>query len=345
MLLLPWHQAAFQDFSRQYQQARLGHAWLISGMPGIGKLQFCQYLGKWLFCRHRTDAGPCNECQDCHWFDVGTHPDWQLLLPEKKTITVGQIRELIGFAQNTSQRGTKVLVINPAEGMNLNAANALLKILEEPPEDTFLMLISHQPGQLLATLRSRCQHLKLSLPGQEEAAAWLVEQGAREPTRLLLKAQGAPLRALALMENDVLVEQEVVLAQLEAILRGDIAPVQAAKKCEKFSIQTSIEYLLDACQELLSTLQSGKALDDEELQPLLGTLQSLNVTGKSTGQGNNDLVSRLHTFYQQLMSTYKVVMAPNNANALLILEGVFGGWMHTVRSVRTAGRASGVSQG
>src|SRR5690606_2985727 len=104
MAFLPWCEPPFQHLRQLQEQDRLGHAWLISGPAGIGKLHFVQELARWLFCSAPTAQGACGECQDCHLFEVGSHPDWLLLQPEKKTITVGQIRELIDFAQNTSQR-------------------------------------------------------------------------------------------------------------------------------------------------------------------------------------------------------------------------------------------------
>src|SRR5688572_26938007 len=155
--LLPWQQAQFNRLHALWSNARLAHAWLLTGLPGVGKLSFALHLTRHLLCRQATAQGPCGNCQDCHLFSVGSHPDWLLLQPETRQLKIEQIRDAIGFAQNTSQRGgAKVIVLEPAEAMNLNAANALLKILEEPPAGTFLLLISGQPGLLLPTLRSRC---------------------------------------------------------------------------------------------------------------------------------------------------------------------------------------------
>ena len=147
------------------------------------------------------------------------------------------------------------------------------------------------------------------------------------------------------MENDILIEHEVVLEQLEALLQGTIAPVVAAKKCEKIAIQTSVEYLLNSCRDLLATLQCGNTLADHELQPLLELLQGSAQTA-AAGDRNNELVTQLHAYYQYLVSTYKIVLAPNNANALLILEGVLGGWVHMFRMVRAnTARPAGLLQG
>jgi DNA polymerase-3 subunit delta' len=318
MAFLPWCEAPFARLRQLREQGRLGHAWLIAGPVGVGKLQFVQELARWLYCAAPMPQGACGACQDCHLFDVGTHPDWRLLQPEKKQLTVGQVRELIDFAQVTSQRGTKVLVLAPAEAMNINAANALLKILEEPPPDTMLFLVSHQSAQLLATLRSRCQQLNFKLPEREQALAWLRAQGAAEPERLLAKAKGAPLKALELTAGDTLAAQDTVLAQLQALLNGATTPIQAAKTCEKFAVQTSIEYLLSTCQALLRSVQTGFA-PEAETAPLLERLRGLGSTAT--------LPPLLHSYQQQVQAAYKVALAPNNANALLMLEALFGGWV------------------
>lgn len=318
MALLPWCEAPSQRLRQLREQGRLGHAWLVAGPQGVGKLQFVQDVARWMFCSQPTSHGACGECQDCHLFDVGTHPDWLLLQPEKKQITVGQVRELIDFAHNTSQRGAKVLVIAPAEAMNVNAANALLKILEEPPPETLLVLVSHQSGQLLATLRSRCQQLQLTLPERAQALLWLREQGAEEAERLLDKAKGAPLKALDLAHNDVLATQDTMLAQLQALLDGKLTAIQAAKTCEKFAVQTSIEYLLSCCHDLLRALQAGLQ-PSEELRPLLNRLNQIGTAPA--------LLPALHAYQQQVQAAYKVAVAPNNANALLMLEALFGGWL------------------
>ena len=325
MAFLPWCQPAFDHLRHLREQNRFGHAWLIGGPPGVGKLHFVQELARWLFCSTPTAQGACGECQDCHLFDVGSHPDWLLLQPEKKQITVGQVRELIEFAQGTSQRGMQVLVIAPAEAMNLNAANAVLKILEEPPPNTVLLLVSHQTTQLLATLRSRCQQLPIPLPSTAQALAWLQHQGISGVERLLTKAKGAPLKALSLASDDVLVAQDMVLAQLVALMGSTTKPIQAAKMCEKFSVQTSIEFMLSLCQELLRALQTGAA-PTSEVEPLLDQLRARGA--------QHALISLLHDYQVQVQAAYKVALAPNNANALLMLEALFGSWVKMRERVR-----------
>lgn len=317
---LPWHQNAFLQLQEQAHAKRLAHAWLFSGPEGIGKLAFARHLAKYLLCRAPVGNMPCGACNDCHYFSAGTHPDWRLLQPEKKLITIDQIRESIEYASNKSQRGGyQILCVYPAEAMNNNAANALLKLLEEPPPQTILLLVSHQPGMLLATLRSRCQHLQLPTPDLDEARRWLEAQGfTGDAAGLLQKAHGAPLRALAMSDTGLIAEHETILANLQDLLAGSSSPVAAARKCEKISVAATIEFLMQSVATLLKALQTNGPLVDGDLQGLQRLLPE--------GNKPRERQMALHALYVFLGNTRKVAMASNNPNPLLILEQVFGEW-------------------
>ena len=149
----------------------------------------------------------------------GSHPDFRRLEPEnlaavqgeaeqggeRKTsvqISVEQVRELSGFINISSHRGgAKVVLIHPAEALNVNAANALLKNLEEPPPNCYFLLVAHRWHQLLPTLRSRCEQVVLPLPGRKEAHDWLGQQKLGNADLALAQAGGAPLLALKFDEE------------------------------------------------------------------------------------------------------------------------------------------------
>jgi len=318
--LLPWQHKEFDQFCKQAALERHGHAWLLSGAEGIGKLSLVSHLARTLFCRQRQGNVPCGTCTDCHLFAAGTHPDWRLLQPEKKLITIDQIREAIDYASNMPQRTTfKILCLEPAEAMNLNAANALLKLLEEPPPGTVLFLVSHQPGLLLATLRSRCQHLKLPLPPTAAGVAWLQAQGySGDSAALLQKAQGAPLRALAMTETGLLAEHELLLELVQELLAGQATPVQAARRCEKFSLRGSLDFLMHTLSQLLRSFQGDIALQDADLKELRERLQSVGEDPRG--------VMALHVLYENMKTAGRAASSPNNPNPLLILETMFADW-------------------
>ncbi|MEY4641204.1 MAG: hypothetical protein RLZZ227_1198 [Pseudomonadota bacterium] len=319
-VLLPWHEDGFRQLQSRVSAGRLGHAWLFTGHQGTGKLLLARYLAQYLLCSSK-EGKPCGTCPDCHLFSVDTHPDFRLMQPEKKLITIDQIRDTIEFAQNMSRRGgMKILIFEPAEAMNLNAANALLKLLEEPPQQTLLLLVSHQPGLLLATIRSRCQVLRCGLPPQDMAIRWLDDSGfSGNASVALQRAGGAPLRAVSQVDGALQAERLQLLTCLQGLAAGKLYPVEAAKKCEKFNITASIDYQLECVADLSACAQRARSLHDPDLGTLAEQLNLMQQPG---------VYSRhLHRLYAELQEARRVAMASNNANPLLLLEAVFGRWL------------------
>ena len=196
------------------------HALLIHGPQGVGKLELAKQFAQSVLCEAAaTSEAPCGQCAACRWFVAGSHPDFRQIEPQALSrlvegadeapaapargakpsveIKVDQIRGLDDFLNLKSHRGgPRVALIHPAEAMNPNAANALLKGLEQPPGQAMFVLVSHQPARLLATVRSRCVAVPVPVPGYEASRAWLERQDVREPDAWLSYAAGSPLRAL-----------------------------------------------------------------------------------------------------------------------------------------------------
>jgi DNA polymerase-3 subunit delta' len=189
------------------------------------------------------------------------HPDLRLIEPVERddegnpmpvdAIVVERIRELIEFTQlSTHRQRAKVAVIVPAETLNIAAENALLKTLEEPPAATYLILVSHQPGRLPATIVSRCRLLAAPEPDPDAAVAWLSAQGAREPQLLLAQAGGAPLLALTLADPVVQRERELLLDQLAQPER--LAPVAVGARIDAYGRDERKARLADVVYWLLT---------------------------------------------------------------------------------------------
>lgn len=214
----PWNQAIFESLRRRSE--RLPHALLLHGVRGTGKLALAERIAQFLLCEARDPTRkPCGACEGCRWLAAGSHPDFRRLEPEALApepaeereegepiarrgkpsleIKIEQVRELAGFLNVGSHRGRfRVALVHPAEDMNANAANALLKGLEEPPAGAFFLLVSHRPARLAPTIRSRCVALPVSIPPREAALDWLSGRGVKDAMRWLAYAGGAPLLAL-----------------------------------------------------------------------------------------------------------------------------------------------------
>lgn len=234
MTSLPWHR---QELERLLaRRGRLPHALLVSGRPGIGKVDFAREFARGLLCESPIDLLACGQCPSCHWFGQSNHPDYREIVPEsleeaeadapdadagkeagKKSlaIKIEQVRAIRDFvALSTHRAGHRAIVLHPAESLQPAAANALLKTLEEPPPATVILLVSDRPARLLATIRSRCESVVLRAPGRDEALAWLRSGGAEEPEVALALAGGAPLLAAELAQPEERDWRRRVVAEL-----------------------------------------------------------------------------------------------------------------------------------
>jgi DNA polymerase-3 subunit delta' len=247
---------------------RLPHAVLLAGPQGVGKLELARSWAQSLLCeRPHPDGEACGECEGCHWFGAGTHPDFMhLTLLEKEKdgevkqdleIKVEQARQAVDFVQlSTYRAGRRLVLIEPAEALNTASANALLKVLEEPPINTVFILVSHQFRQLLPTILSRCHKLEVGLPEQGMLKAWLRQNGLDE--QALAWVSGAPLAALAAREAGELDIREEVLGALSETRNLDcVAQAEAWNRrvTARTWHQVSYRWLLD----LLACSLGGRA--------------------------------------------------------------------------------------
>ena len=142
-LPLPWLQAPWQTLMEAIDQDRVAHALLIRGVPGTGKTQLARDYARRLLCQTPESQKACGRCTSCRLFDAGTHPDFSMLAPEEtgKAIKVDAVRQMtLEIALTPQYAGYRVVIIDQADALNGNAANALLKSLEEPPNGTVIVL-------------------------------------------------------------------------------------------------------------------------------------------------------------------------------------------------------------
>lgn len=268
--VLPWLEPQWREIIAR--RGTLPHALLFQGREGIGKLDFVRKLAQSLACATPVDGAACGECQSCRWFAAAAHPDYREILPEvlrpgdpenppsserkpSQQISIDDIRALHDFINLTAhQSGGKTIAIYPAETLNVSAANALLKSLEEPPPNTRFMLIAHRPSYLPATIISRCQQIVLPTPSAAAAERWLREQGVAEPALSLAQTGNAPLAALLLNDPEFWQQRKTLLGALAA---PRLDALNLAEQVRDFPIPRLLGWMQRWSYDLLRAKSAG----------------------------------------------------------------------------------------
>ncbi|TXH03543.1 MAG: DNA polymerase III subunit delta' [Nevskiaceae bacterium] len=273
---LPWQAALWGRMTALITEGRLAHALLLAGPQGVGKRHFARALTSFLLCEKR-DAYACGQCRSCLQLSAGQHPNAFLLQREvdektgkqKRDIAIEQVRDLGERLTLSSHYGqAKVAVIDPADALNHNGVNALLKTIEEPPPASYLILISERPQALLPTLRSRCQRVRMAVPDAASAMTWLGE--GKNERDALEQAHGAPLRARALIESGELERRRLWASEMAAIAAQKRDPLAFAGAIGKDDATVFLEWLPDW---LTQQLRQQARLDAAQLRGLEQMIQ------------------------------------------------------------------------
>ncbi len=327
--IYPWQK---NDWARlQELRKRPTHGLLFKGTKGIGKLDLAMNFAQSLLCQHPDESDfACGKCPSCHWFEQGSHPDFRLLQPKtlslegeetetgkkpSKQISVDQIRGLADFfGMSAHQGGRRVIVIHPAEAMNTNAANALLKNLEEPPQGLLFILVSHKPQQLLPTILSRCLSFALPAPDTASATRWLTEQGVKNPAEALAVSGFAPLQAVQLDEQLGSEERDKLLRAVRQPAELDVfALAEALQKTEQVLV---VQWLQQWCYDLISMKQAGKLRyhpgEEAAIKKLVGPIAPLNLARLQkhlqTAQREAQHTLNPKLFFESLLLAYRQLM-------------------------------------
>jgi len=200
-----WTRDIASQVNASFAGQRLPHALMLVGRVGDGLSLLGDSLRCGLLCK-QPGIDPCGQCKSCLLVKAGAHPDSRVLEPEGKSLTikVDQIRGIADFMHETPQQGgNKVIRLTHSEKMNTAAANAVLKMLEEPTPNTYLILESTSLSRMLPTVRSRCRLYKLEQPGPSDARQWLTDKGIERPEQRLAMADGAPLAAALVTDEAI----------------------------------------------------------------------------------------------------------------------------------------------
>ncbi|MDH5423714.1 MAG: DNA polymerase III subunit delta' [Gammaproteobacteria bacterium] len=252
-------QIAQRDYLNEMLRAdKFPHALLFSGPDGTGKTAFATEYAEKILCQSDQDEA-CGHCHSCEVLAADTHPDYLNVAPaeEGKQIGVDLIRELIVKLNKTSQfSGKTVAIIENAEQLNRNAANALLKTLEEPTPNTILILVCSYPHRLLPTIRSRCLQLNFATPDKQLALSYLHQQAVKEPELYLQLAHGSPLKAAMMAEDELSEQRKVVLKNLIKTSRGQ--PISMSMKdIDKIPLKAVLDWCIDFCDDLIRVKLQG----------------------------------------------------------------------------------------
>ncbi|MFN3236629.1 MAG: DNA polymerase III subunit delta' [Pseudomonadales bacterium] len=312
--MLPWLEAPLKDLMARYEAERLPHALLFIGPAGVGKAELAKDLAHRLLCEN---GSACGTCKSCLLLEAGSHPDLKRVELEEdaQQIKVEQVRDLIDWVNQTAQMsGAKISIIAPAHKMNRNSANALLKVMEEPPARNFLILISDEPAMLLPTIRSRAQRLILQMPGETEAKAWLqanVDED-RDWSTLLSLSHGSPLLARQRADDDYLQRRQLLAAVWHDLF---------VKKADLVSLVASLAKVdlieaLEVAMEMFADVARLQATDDEniinnkDLAKFIGPMKSI--------LGEQQVLYCLNLIQQD----YRLAKGTQNPNPTLLLESL-----------------------
>ena len=322
MSILPWQKEQWQQLVSRRQQGKLPHAVLLSGPEGLGKHQFAEQFAESLLCHDADEKGAaCGQCRGCLLLKAGSHPDITRIEPEEtgKAIKVDQVRALASFTSLSAQfeRGYKVVLIGPAENMNRAAANSLLKTLEEPADNTILILLSSAPQRLLATIRSRCQRINFIAPKYAVASDWLKAQSVPNAEQWLEIADGAPLTALNLANNDDSIEAryENGLDTLEALQARRKDPLSIAAEWQKKDGLLSVNWLTNWVMDIIRLAQSGQ----------LATITCPSQRSRLSHLASQLDIDALHAYLPHLYEASRL-LSTTQVNQQLLFEEILIRW-------------------
>lgn len=259
----PWLEPPLAGLVALVQSGQIPPGLLVVGPEGVGKGILVRTFLQRVACT-RGSAGifPCGVCNGCRSFLGASHPEILQVVPEEagKEILVDQIRAVTDFLSLSHAGPARLVFIEPAEAMNVNAANALLKTLEEPPAGVMVLLAAARPARLAPTIRSRCRPLRIPSPDPLRVRRWLEPMEGRGLTtaEALAASLNRPLQARELLEDDAAVETWRKDQQALEALVGGASPFPAIEhftRCDLRSLLPRLQRLLLSLQTHLATGQ------------------------------------------------------------------------------------------
>lgn len=325
----PWLAEPWAELTGRAARDNLGHAYLLCGREGLGKYALAEALARGLLCETRPpDGQACGTCRGCVLNMSGNHPDLKRVSPEeeRKSIVVDQIRDLIEFfTLKAHYHGRKIGLVHPADTMNTAAANALLKILEEPPGAALLILVANRPALLPATVHSRCQRLNFVMPSWGVREQWLAEQLANRasaPALNEITLCGAPLEVLAQLDSPRPRLINDIIATLRGGLETGFNPLESARGFADVDPRRFLDALELTVQ---AALQLGAGHAPAQLRMPSSCQRQLQEISDNLHFGD------LLTYLDQVAASRAIVLRSSGVRGAEVIENLWQGWMKTTQ--------------
>lgn len=308
MMIYAWQEQEWQQLKKLASTDRIPHAMIFAGIKGVGKLTLAENFARLALCQQpNLFATECGTCHSCRLFLTKAHPDALWLEPEKEgaNIKIDQIRALTDFISQSALQGKyRTVIINPANSMNLNAANALLKTLEEPTPNAIIILVSDQMAQLPPTILSRCHKIQCPKPANTLAIAWLQTQ-LKDPVdklNLLLNlANGAPLTALRLANDDVLPMRQTLVKAIYHTVLQKADPIKTAASLQEIDLLVFIDYALSLIGDVLRLQVGDNQIVNQDIKTEIN-----EITEASQLKNNVRLMAELQSIRSKICLGYHV---------------------------------------
>lgn len=313
--LPPWLSPHINKFDKQF----FHHAHLIAGRSGVGKNLLSSYLSKMILCNSK-DNELCGSCQSCRLAENDNHPDFHrlMVLDDKKLIGIAQIQELISkLYESPFLAKNKVVIIPNLEKLSIDGLNAILKILEEPPKNTYFFLTTSFLNQVPLTIQSRCFDIKIGTPNKELALEWLSDFSEEEGILALSLTNNLPLLAKELLEKNILNEREQFIKEISSIIKEGKNLIFTSEKWieDKDFLNLKLEWM----SKLLC--DSIKFNANNQIDNL--TIDTDNITKYLA---NNTDVNNLHNLLSQTNRLWNLFSKDTNLRKDYQLNSLFVDW-------------------
>ena len=305
MVAMIGHEDAEKAFLEAWQGGRLHHAWLLAGPQGMGKGAFAERVARFLVTHGPGDAGEAIKLDDPgdeaanRLVGAGNHPEILRLARQPKdkgkdlarNITIEQVRQMIRRLHLSLSLGEwRVIIVDAVDDLETDGANALLKTLEEPPAKTLFLLVSHSPGRLLPTIRSRCRMLRFQPIGHDVMTSWLHELRPMleltDVRAIVAASGGVPGKALALIDSDVAAMERKLLAIATGGDPENRLREALAREVGGTSNRAQLELVIDVVPGLLTRIARERPIS--EIAPVLAQWDRIQRNVRDAIRGSYD---------------------------------------------------------